>query len=428
MPAALAETDAVPATDRARIRDLAMRLRDIAADPIQERRIDLWKRHNALESGVRPMVYLSPEGSWREMGFPDGYEHPLARSLANDLWMRIHQHEHFRHDIPIEAVVDVLCGIGHSGWGLEPRRIQAPSADGTWHHDPVLLEPADAGRLRLPELVVDEVTRRARLELYRDLVGDLVTVRLRGVRRISYHLMKQYTDLRGLDNACMDMYDAPGLIHECMAIFVEGHRNLLAAWEREGLLELNNDNTYHSSGGRGWTDELPRSDDGIVRPSDLWASAESQELAVVGPAQHEEFALRYEAQLLAPFGLNGYGCCEALDDKLDMVLAVPGMRRISISPWADLEVCARRLAGRSHIFSWKPRPTHVSTDWGEDRIRPYLRRTLELAREHDLALEMILKDTHNCEGHPERFDRWSAIAREEVARAGFDVETHPFGG
>jgi hypothetical protein len=30
---------------------------------------------------------------------------------------------------------------------------------------------------------------------------------------------------------------------------------------------------------------------------------------------------------------------------------------------------------------------------------------------------MILKDTHTCEHHPERFDRWTKIAREEVNRA-----------
>jgi hypothetical protein len=30
---------------------------------------------------------------------------------------------------------------------------------------------------------------------------------------------------------------------------------------------------------------------------------------------------------------------------------------------------------------------------------------------------MILKDTHTCENRPERFDRWSLIAREEVMQA-----------
>jgi hypothetical protein len=32
------------------------------------------------------------------------------------------------------------------------------------------------------------------------------------------------------------------------------------------------------------------------------------------------------------------------------------------------------------------------------------------------VLDMILKDTHTCEHLPERFDRWTQIAREEVSR------------
>jgi hypothetical protein len=30
------------------------------------------------------------------------------------------------------------------------------------------------------------------------------------------------------------------------------------------------------------------------------------------------------------------------------------------------------------------------------------------------VFEMILKDTHTCEHHPERFDAWTRIAREEM--------------
>jgi len=47
-----------------------------------------------------------------------------------------------------------------------------------------------------------------------------------------------------------------------------------------------------------------------VRPEATWGSAESQELAQVSPAMHREFALSYEARLLAPFVRSGYGCCE----------------------------------------------------------------------------------------------------------------------
>ena len=35
----------------------------------------------------------------------------------------------------------------------------------------------------------------------------------------------------------------------------------------------------------------------------------------------------------------------------------------------------------------------------------------ELAAEHGNVLEIVLKDTHTCEGHTERFDRWAQICR-----------------
>jgi hypothetical protein len=148
----------------------------------------------------------------------------------------------------------------------------------------------------------------------------------------------------------------------------------------------------------------------------MWASAESQELAQVGPAQHEEFALQYERELLEPFALTGYGCCEPLTDRLGFVFSIPGIRRISISPWADVRIAAREL-GPNYIFSWKPRPMDLVGEFSEHDVRAYIRETVETARANNCVLEMILKDTHTCENRPERFDRWSLIAREEVMQA-----------
>jgi hypothetical protein len=181
------------------------------------------------------------------------------------------------------------------------------------------------------------------------------------------------------------------------------------------LLSLNNDNTYHSSGGNGYTDQLPAAgfDPDHVRPCDLWASAESQELAGVSPRMHREFAMRYERELLAPFGLNGYGCCESLSHKLEDVLSLPNMRRVSISPFADVDASARLLRDRA-IFSWKPQPAHLAGMFEPDAIRAYVRHTLRVCRENGCVLEMILKDTHTCQHHPERFDQWTRIAREEI--------------
>jgi hypothetical protein len=183
----------------------------------------------------------------------------------------------------------------------------------------------------------------------------------------------------------------------------------------QNLLCLNNDNTYHSSGGNGYTDELPAEgfDPQRVRLCDMWGSAEAQELAQVSPEMHEEFSLKHEKRLLAPFGLNGYGCCEDLARKLDDVFKIPHIRRISISPFADVERCAEKLKG-NYIFSWKPHPAHLVGDYSPERIRQYIRHAVDVAKAHGCVLEMILKDTHTCENRPERFDEWCRIARDTV--------------
>jgi hypothetical protein len=138
-------------------------------------------------------------------------------------------------------------------------------------------------------------------------------------------------------------------------------------------------------------------------------------MAQVSPQMHEEFILQYERRLLAPFGLTGYGCCEDLSGKLDRVLTIPQIRRISISPFADVERSAEKLGNRA-ILSWKPQPAHLIGEFNETRIRDYLRNGVELARRNDCVLEIILKDTHTCQHKPERFDRWLEIARQEIAR------------
>jgi hypothetical protein len=223
--------------------------------------------------------------------------------------------------------------------------------------------------------------------------------------------MAGYTALRGLEQVMWDMIDNPAMLHDAMAFMEEGYRSRVGQYKELNLLDVNNDLTYHSSGGVGFTDELPLKDcdPKHIRPADMWASAESQEMAQVSPDMHHEFVMQYESRLLAPFGLNGYGCCDNLTEKLDYVLQIPHIRRISIAPSADVDKCAEKL-GRRAIFSWKPQPAHLVGDFNERLIRDYIKHTLDATR--GCVIEMILKDTHTCESHPERFKRWTRIARE----------------
>jgi len=43
----------------------------------------------------------------------------------------------------------------------------------------------------------------------------------------------------------------------------------------------------------------------------------------VSPRMHQEFELDYAVRWYRRFGLVYYGCCEPLDDKLDLIKRIP---------------------------------------------------------------------------------------------------------
>ena len=402
--------------DRAILRDLARRVAEIADLPVMTARKARWTRHNSLRP-ERPMILVFPEGSWSEI-LPAATLHceqEEARGMEFDLRARIYGYEHFHSDNVVEKEWVVNKAIHNSGWGVTAQTRPSTETRGAWTFAPVITTPADLHKLQFPEISYDEAATARHFADMQELFGDILKVTLKGVSHISFHLMSTYTRLHGLEETMLDMHEAPQMLHDAMAFLEEGNRRMVQQYIDLNLFSLNNDNTYHNSGGVGYTDELPLPDcdPARVRPCDMWASAEAQEMAQVSPAMHAEFILPYEKRLLAPFGLTGYGCCEDLTHKLDDVFTIPHLRRISIAPWADVDACAAKLQNR-YIFSWKPNPAYLVGDFDAEFIRGYLQHTLAAASAHGCVLEMILKDTHTCEQHPERFDQWTQIARELV--------------
>ena len=403
-------------SDRKLLRDLARRVAEIADLPIQAERRELWKKHNSLQP-ARPMILIFPEGSWWSGELLSHAslecEGEAARFMEWELRATIYGAEHFADDMVIEKEWVVRKAISTSGWGISAQHISSTEERGSYGFDPVIKEPADLKKIKAPKVYYDEQATQQNLEQAQEVLGDILDVKLLGVMRADFHLMKEYTALRGLAEVMMDMYEDPQMLHDAMSIFEEGSRGIVQQYVDMNLLSLNNDGTYNNSGGNGYTDELPAPgfDPERVRPCDIWACAEAQEMAQVSPEMHAEFVLAYEKRLLEPFGLTGYGCCEDLTRKLDDVFTIHNIRRISISAWADVDACAEKLQDK-YIFSWKPRPQDLVGKFNPEMIRDYIGHTIDAAK--GCALEMILKDTHTCEGHPERFDQWTQIARDLV--------------
>jgi hypothetical protein len=128
------------------------------------------------------------------------------------------------------------------------------------------------------------------------------------------------------------------------------------------------------------------------------------------------YVFPYEQPILARFGLNCYGCCEALDARWQTVKRHHNLRRVSCSPWADLGKMAACLENK-YILSLKPNPAELACETlNEEQLRAGLRRALEITR--GCVVEIIMKDNHTISKRPEHVTKWCRIAKEEALRAG----------
>ena len=393
---------------------LAHRYFEIAADPKQKVKRDLWYRHNRLEQ-VRPMLLVFPEDAWGEI-FPES-----QLELRDPFWRQ--QEWYFKHiiyrdrmlpdDFVVEPELWVKRIVRWGSWGLEARFVYPEHAKGAYAWEAPIVDPADITRLCYPAVEVDEAGTQRAYQAVSEAFGDLLPVRV-SCPLPPTDLVGAATKLRGIQQFMVDMYDRPAWLHELMAFITEGLVRGVRYLEENHYLTLNNRNHYTDSGGIGYTRELPAPDfDGQhVRLKDLWGFGVAQELSEVGPRLHEEFVLTYQLRLLKLCGLNAYGCCEPLTNKFDMLINhVPRLRRVSISPWCSLEKAVARL-GKGYILSWKPNPAMLTQKFDPQACRAYLRRGLQEAR--GCAVEVIQKDTMTLENEPARLETWCRIAREEI--------------
>lgn len=411
----------VPVSDREVVRRLAVRLAEIAALPAQQHKRDLWRRVNRLER-VRPPFHVQAldRNIWEEL-IPQSSLHckdPFCRSQEFELRKRIYAHEEFADDRVEDGVIGCPVAIAGDSWstcfGVGRRVEQTRDPSGAYAFVPLILTEADATRIRTdPLLTVDWGDTERRFQQLCELYEGILPVQKRGRDFFWFYPMDQFIVWRGIEQTLVDLIERPQWVHECLERITLGYLSTIEQMEALGLLSPGNGNTMLGSGGFAWTDELPQPGfDGVhVRLRDLWARAATQIFTQgISPAMHEEFAVRYEKRLLERFGLSCYGCCEPLDKKMGIVRSISNLRRVSMSPWVDIERAAAAV-GRQYVFTHKPNPSIVSMErWHPDLARSHLREALEKTRGN--IVEINLQDLHTVRGEPRRLTEWSRIARD----------------
>jgi hypothetical protein len=434
-------------TDRQLVRELAWQVAEIAALPVQQETISLWKALNDLKP-VRPMVHIDGI-PWHEIDV-DGEltlrtNDPFCRGVENMLRRTIYQWRHMRADTVVEPEIVMPKVMSMDGFGIsihERTETLDPDNDVVSHEfaDQLSTED-DLAKIHTPTVTFDEAATALVEARSHELFAGILPVRMQGwlpeanqwpalaaqpgtkpyvtgmwpdgSGNLAYGLWDLIVYWRGAEAALFDLAARPDFMHRVMDRLIETHLEMLDQIVDMGLLG-HHQGRIRSTGA--YTDELPAPgfDPAHPRTQDVWTSGMAQILTAVSPRMFKEFEVDYAIQWCKRFGLVYYGCCEALDDKMEYVRQIPNVRKISMTQLADVERGAEEI-GKDYVFSRKPNPAFIAGDaWDPDFVRRDLRDTIERCACHENPLELIFKGISTVRGKPQRLWEWADIAMELV--------------
>ena len=245
-----------------------------------------------------------------------------------------------------------------------------------------------------------------------DVCDGLMPVRKLGQTHIWFTPWDYLIRWWGVTEAMLDLHDRPEMVHAAVDRMVQAWMVELDQFVEQNLLSLDCDSTRVGSGGYGFTNELPGDDcdPGWVKPHNMWGCSNAQIFSDVSPETHWEFAMKHDIPWLSRWGMNYYGCCEPLDDKLDILRRIPNLRKISMSGWIDVPRAVENVGG-DYVFSYKPSPAGLAEhSWRPEAMRDELRGVLDEAQ--GCHVEIILKDISTVRYDPKRLWEWETIAME----------------
>ena len=407
----------IPSKDRDVLRRLAEETAEIAALPAHKEKAGLWTRLNDLRS-ARPMVLIS-QVCWNEMNLDNELtlqtSHPWARGQEFGFRASLYKWRHMPDDMFFGDSFWSPLAIRSTGFGID-EDVDIVKTDETSdvvsrHFKVQIREAEDIEKILMPIVTHDEKATGSEYRAMSELYKGIMPVKKVGRTHIWFAPWDNLIRWYGIKEAMMDMIDRPEMVNSAVSRVVDGYMAELDQLEKLNLLLL--ETTGVGSGGYGNTSDLPGAgcDPGYARPHDLWGCSNAQIFSEVSPDMHWEFAIRHDMRWLERWGLNYYGCCEPLDRKIHILRRIPNLRKISISPWADIDRAVENI-GSDFVVSYKPNPAILAEEsWHPERARAALRKVLERTGKK-CHVEIILKDISTVRYKPQRLWEWSRIAME----------------
>jgi hypothetical protein len=280
------------------------------------------------------------------------------------------------------------------------------------HYEDQLDTEEKVDALKIPVIKARPDIDEKNLETAHDIFDGVMPVKLRG--GCIYHSpWDEIAMLRGIENCLMDMISNPELTHKTVAKFTEIGLARMEQREAQGLLDYNISSLHCTPP---YCDDLPAKDfDGThVRLKDVWFRGMAQLFSSASPEMQDEFDLRYMKPLMEKCGLVYYGCCEPLDRFIPYLKKVPNMRKIGITPWANVRSSAEQMGG-DYVFARKPNPANAAR-FSREAVEQEITETIEACMENKCPYEFVLKDISTVGGKPQNLIDWAKTVTETIDR------------
>jgi len=411
--------------DRETIRALASRWMEQASLPVMAERKRLWRAVHDLKA-ERPVILVETASI---TGFVDPSdlkcEDPILRAVEQTMRGTLRQAEELGDDIVVEPYYRMGWRMKFSDYGV-PVELRGVGQDSmAYSFNFPIATPDDVQKLKKRSMAVDREKTALMKNTLEDAVGDILPVKVGNFDPFIYEfdcgefgefrfhgnfffgLTWQLYRFIGNERFLYWVCDHPETIHEIMQYMLEDRITLYSYLEKEGLLSLNTDSQMAGPRSYGYVSDLPdaQTDTRDAKLKHLWGWAESQEAENISPEMYKEFVLPYLAKLSEMFGLIYYGCCERVDDRLELIMqAMPNLRSVSVSGWSDKKKVAEML-GSNYVYSRKPVPAHVSgpnPHW--DLAKKDMQETYDAAGQGNV--EILFRDLYDVNGDISRLRKW----------------------
>ncbi len=399
------------------LRQLARQYYTAAMSTVNVQRMQLHKAVNDLRM-ERPVVLIS-EIPFHELNFDGSLTNvcsdPILQEAETFLRRNLFQWKYFPADMILTPFLPVKKIIRDSDIGIKVAEERLYSNEqklgiAAQQYQDQLADETSVEKIHLPIITYDEAATLAKFDRLQQVLGDIIPIRMIGhtCYATPWDRIARY---RGADNLLIDLIDRPEHTHNIVRKIYECEKSRWQQMEEQGLLELEPYNLHCTAA---LSDELAaKYDGGKIKRQHVWGRGMAQILSTVGSAMHEEFEIDYMKDLMADFGMNYYGCCEPLDQKMDIVEKLPNLRKVSITPWADVDVAAEAI-GKKYVLANKPNPSLVATTLNEEALTREIDKTLAAVKRNQCSCDIVLKDISTVGGNIQNLIRWEQIVMERV--------------